>query len=69
MVDTQYLEELIARSGKKKGYLAEKIGVSRQYFRAKCNNEADFTTREVDILCFELGITKLTDKEKIFFKK
>ena len=69
MVDTQYIEKMILRSGKKKSYLAEKIGVSRQYFRMKCNNEADFTTREVDILCNELNITKLTEKEKIFFKK
>lgn len=69
MVDTQYLEKIIVESGKKKQYLAEKIGCSRQYFNAKCNNKADFTTREVDILCRELGITKLTEKEKIFFKK
>lgn len=69
VVDTQYLEKLIISSGKKKGYLAEKIGCSRQYFRAKITNEVDFTTREVDILCQELGITRLSDKEKIFFKK
>lgn len=69
MVDTEALELLISNSGKKKGYLAEKLGISRQYFRMKCNNSADFTTREVDILCFELDIRKLIDKEKIFFKK
>lgn len=69
MVDTQHLEKLIIFSGKKKQYLSNKIGCSRQYFRKKCNNEVDFTTREVDILCNEIGITRLTDKEKIFFKK
>lgn len=69
MVDTQYLERLIEKSGKKKSFLADKIGTSRQYFRMKCNNKVDFTTREVDILCIELNIKKLTDKEKIFFKK
>ena len=51
------------------GYLAEKLGISRQYFRMKCKNKADFTNRETDILCSELGITSLTEKEKIFFKK
>lgn len=69
MVNTQYLENLIISSGKKKSYLAERIGCSRQYFRMKCNNEAPFTLNEADILCSELNITKLSDKEKIFFSK
>lgn len=69
MTDTQYLEKLIVESGKKKSYLAEKIGCSRQYFRMKCNNEASFTVVEVNILCEELNITKLSEKEKIFFKE
>jgi hypothetical protein len=69
LTDTQYLEKLIVESGKKKSYLAEKIGCSRQYFRMKCNNEAPFTVVEVNILCEELNITKLSEKEKIFFKE
>lgn len=67
MVNTQYLESLISDSGKKKIYLANKIGCSRQYFMMKINNRAPFTTDEVSILCNELNISKLTDKEKIFF--
>jgi gas vesicle protein len=63
LTDTQYLEKLIVESGKKKSYLAEKIGCSRQYFRMKCNNEAPFTVVEVNILCEELNITKLSEKE------
>lgn len=69
MVDTEILEQKIIESGKKIGYLAEKLGISRQYFRMKCKNKADFTNRETDILCDELSITTLTEKEKIFFKK
>jgi hypothetical protein len=69
LTDTQYLEKLSVESGKKKSYLAEKIGCSRQYFRMKCNNEAPFTVVEVNILCEELNITKLSEKEKIFFKE
>ena len=69
MVDTELLEQKIIESGKKIGYLAEKLGISRQYFRMKCKNKADFTNRETDILCEELNITTLTEKEKIFFKK
>ena len=67
MVDTQYLETLICNSGKKKNYLSNKIGCSRQYFLMKINNKAPFTTDEVAILCEELNITKLKEKEKIFF--
>lgn len=67
MVNTKYLELLIGASGKKKGYLAKKCGISRQYLKAKCDNKADFKTSEVLILCEELGITSLKEREKIFF--
>lgn len=69
MVDTQYLEKIISESGKKKSYLASQIGCSIQAFRLKCQNKYDFTLSQADILCEELGITKLSEKEKIFFKK
>ena len=69
MINTLYLDEKIKESGKKKGYLAERCGLSRQGFLKKCKNESDFTTRQVDILCDELCITKLTEKESIFFAK
>lgn len=68
MVDTQLLEESIKKSGKKKTYLADKLGMSVQNLRLKINGESDFWTNEVTILCQELGITRLSDKEKIFFK-
>ena len=67
MVNTQHLEMLIKSSGKKKSYLAERLGCSRQYLRSKINNQAPFTLDEANLLCEELGITRLTDKEKIFF--
>ena len=69
MVDTQYINEVIKNSGKKKSYLADKIGCSRQSFSAKLRNRSQFTTDNVAILCNELNISKLTDKEKIFFTK
>lgn len=67
MADTQYLEKLIKDSGKKKSYLADKIGCSRQYLRMKIHNEAEFTVSEANILCEELNVTKLSEKQKIFF--
>jgi DNA-binding Xre family transcriptional regulator len=69
MIDTQYLEKKIADSGKTKTHLASKMGISIQSFRLKTTNKYDFTTSEVAVLCDELGIRKLSEKEKIFFAK
>lgn len=66
MTNTQYLEEWISESGKKKEYLSDKLGISRQALRMKIINQTDFTAKEIKILCDELGITKLSDKERIF---
>lgn len=67
MVDTAMLQEYMDKSGKKKQFLAEKLGLSRAGFRNKCIGATDFTSREISVLCEELGVTRLTDKERIFF--
>lgn len=67
MVNTQLLEKAIADSGKKKTYLAEKCGLSRQSLTSKINNRSEFTGTQTMILCKELGITQLTKKDAIFF--
>lgn len=67
MTNTALLEAWIARSGKKKGYLASKVGLSRAGFRNCCINKSEFTASQIDILCAELGITKLTDRKAVFF--
>lgn len=69
MVDTQLLEKEIKRSGLKKTYLAEKCECSVQALRLKILGKYEFTNTQTDTLCKELGITSLTKKEKIFFKK
>lgn len=69
MVNTQLLESRIEQSGKRKSYLAEKLGLSVQSFRLKCINKYDFTMSQVNILCKELGITSLTEKDAIFNAK
>lgn len=69
MIDTKELETRIAATGKTKSYLAKKMGITIQTLRLKMKNQSDFTTTQVDVLCNELNITKLTDKEKIFFAK
>lgn len=67
MVNTPYLEDKIKLSGKKKQFLADKIGCTRQYLMMKVRNKAEFNLREVRILCSELGITTTKEKNSIFF--
>lgn len=67
LVNTQLLEDKINSSGVKKGYLAEQLGISIQSFKRKCDNKNEFKLSEADIICKELGITSLKEKEKIFY--
>lgn len=69
MTNTELLEQKIVESGKKRSYLAAKIGLSYAGFRNCVTNKADFKAEQIAILCFELGITKLSEKEAIFFAK
>jgi len=69
MLDTQYLEKVIADSGIKKSFLAKKLGMSVQTLRLKIIGRSDFTIVEVNRLCEALGIRDLAEKEKIFNKK
>lgn len=67
MTNTALLEEKINQSGKKKKYLAEKVGLSPAGFRNCCTNKAEFTAAQIQILCDELNITSLKEKQAIFF--
>ena len=69
LVDTYKLEEKIKESGKTKTYLAKKLKISRVWLGAKINNKTPFNNPETEILCRELSIKRLSDKESIFFKK
>ena len=69
MTNTAELERIIAESGLKKSYIAKEINLSRQGFKNKCENKSPFTATQISRLCELLNITKLTDKERIFFVK
>ena len=56
MTNTDMLEAYIAESGKKKGYLAQKCGLSLAGFRNCCINKAEFKASQIQILCEELGV-------------
>lgn len=69
MNNTPLLEQKIKESGKKNKYLAEKVGLSYAGFRNCVTNKAEFKQSQIDILCNELSITRLSEKEAIFFAK
>lgn len=61
------LERLIRESGKTKTFIAAKLGISQQALYNKLNGKSDFTRNEVEILCNELHISSLEQKENVFF--
>ena len=67
MTNTELLEEMIARSGKKKSYLAQRCGLSLNGFRNCCTNKAEFKASQIQVLCEELNITSLKERHAIFF--
>lgn len=69
MTNTEMLRNIISKSGFKLEYLAEKCGITRQSLSNKITNRNLFTAKEIEILCRELKVNTLTDKERIFFAK
>lgn len=67
MTNTRLLDEKIAESGKKVGYLAEKVGLSLGGFYNCRMNKAEFKASQIQVLCDELNITDLKEKQAIFF--
>lgn len=69
MTNTERLENIIEKSGLKKVHIAEKLGITTQALRNKIGNKSEFVPSEINVLCDLLGITKLQDKNDIFFAK
>lgn len=69
MVNTEKLNMKIKDSGKTKTHLAKKAGISLTTLRSKINNLYPFNSDEMEVLCSELDIKALTEKESIFFAK
>ena len=68
MTDTELLEKKIRESGKTRVHLAKKCGLTYAGFRNCVKNKAEFKVSHIDILCTELNIKTLTERQKIFFK-
>lgn len=69
MVNTELLNKRIDESGLKRTYIAQSLNMTRQALSSKVNNRTEFQSSEVKNLCELLGITRLTEKEAIFFAK
>lgn len=67
MTNTVLLNEIIQRSGLKKAYLAEKVGLTPVGFSNCLNGKAEFKASQIAILCDLLDIRSLELKEAIFF--
>lgn len=67
MTNTKLLEDKIRQSGLKKGFLAEKLGVSRATFCALLSNNAEFKASQIHTLCELLGIKDDETLRAIFF--
>ena len=66
MTNTSLLEQYIEKSGYKKAFIAEQLGLTAYGFMLKVNNKSEFKASEMQILCQLLKISA-KDKEAIFF--
>lgn len=60
-VDTELLQKKIEDSGLRKGFIAEKLGRSRQALRDKIEGRTEFLPSEIRVLC---ELLRLTDEER-----
>ena len=68
MTNSALLEQYIEKSGYKKSFIAEQIGITAYALALKINNKSEFKANEITILCQLLKISA-KDKEAIFFAR
>lgn len=66
MTNTEELKVKIKKSGISITFIARKLGISREYFYKKMNNEADFKASEILAIARILGLNK-KERDAIFF--
>ena len=67
MLNEKLLEEKIKRSGLKKGFIAQKIGVSSTTFAALLKNRTEFKASQIREICLLLDIKDDAEIRAIFF--
>ncbi|NLC41167.1 MAG: hypothetical protein GX763_09665 [Clostridiaceae bacterium] len=68
MINVTELSEAIKGSGKKRSYLAEKLGIGQASFYNKAYGLTEFTAREMLILSEELNLND-QESRQIFLTK
>lgn len=66
MTNTTLLVHYIEKSGYKKSFIAEQLGLTTYGFTLKVNNKSEFKASEIDTLCKLLTIS-VKDRMAIFF--
>lgn len=66
MTDVKLLEAKIRKSGLKKSYIADQIGVSKSTFYAQMRGKTEFKVSQVDTISRLLGLDEATVRA-IFF--
>lgn len=69
MTNWELLEQKISESGLRRAFIYEKVGISRSGWNHKKKTKGDFSTVQISALCDVLRITRLSEKEQIFFAK
>lgn len=69
MTATEKIRELISSKGLKLNFVANELGISPYALALKLNNQNEFKSSEISIMCQLLDITDLKQKEVLFFKK
>lgn len=68
MTNTELLKKKIEESGISITFLAEKCGISREYFYKKINNETEFKQSEIAVLTNLLRLNQ-SERDSIFFAR
>lgn len=67
MTNVKLLQEIIAKSGFQKDYIAKSIGITVYSLAKKIRNENEFKASEINGLCEVLGIQSVEERVRIFF--
>lgn len=69
MTNWELLEQKISESGLRRSFIYERVGITRSGWNHKKKTRGNFSTPQISALCDVLHITRLSEKEQIFFAK
>ena len=69
MTNWELLDKKIEESGLRRAFIYERLGITRSAWSHKRSGRTDFTASQIQTLCEVLHITRLSEKEQIFFAR